>query len=164
MADFLISYTVNDRDWAYRIDAELKALGHQPHLQKWRLNTNVAIRAWIKQHQGPPPYVLCVISDNYLKEALCKLEDDSVLWQAVSQRRGLVLFVVVERSELPRLSVYIRRCELAGMPDDAARIRFREFITETESGVFQPARASPPKNGLSVQEPHAPPPGTAAPN
>ena len=38
--------------------------------------------------------------------------------------------VVVKACRLPTLSDYIRRCELFGIPDEAARFRFREFITK----------------------------------
>jgi hypothetical protein len=33
---------------------------------------------------------------------------------------------------LPTLSDHLRRCELFGMPEEAARLRFREFIAKRE--------------------------------
>jgi hypothetical protein len=50
--------------------------------------------------------------------------------QAASKRPGFILLVVVKACRLPTLSDYIRRCELFGIPDEAARFRFREFITK----------------------------------
>jgi hypothetical protein len=57
------------------------------------------------------------------------LERNAALWQAASKRHGFVLFVVVKPCRLPTLSDHIRRCELFGMPEDAARQRFRDFTT-----------------------------------
>jgi hypothetical protein len=39
-----------------------------------------------------------------------------------------VLLVAVKTCKLPTLSDHIRRCELFGVPKEAARIRFREFM------------------------------------
>jgi hypothetical protein len=32
MADIFVSYTRSDRDWAFWLTAELKELGHTPHI------------------------------------------------------------------------------------------------------------------------------------
>jgi len=57
---------------------------------------------------------------------------------------GFVLFVAVQACKLPTLSDHIRRCELYGVPEDAARIRFRQFMTKREApaaAAQSPARA-----------------------
>jgi TIR domain len=36
VADIFISYTANDRDWAFWIAKEL-ALGHTPHVHEWEI-------------------------------------------------------------------------------------------------------------------------------
>jgi tetratricopeptide (TPR) repeat protein len=41
-----------------------------------------------------------------------------------------VLLVAVKQCRLPTLSDHIRRCELFGVPEDAARVRFREFMAK----------------------------------
>ena len=35
VADIFISYTSNDREWAFWIGYELEALGHVPHIHEW---------------------------------------------------------------------------------------------------------------------------------
>jgi hypothetical protein len=70
-----------------------------------------------------------VVSDDYLKAPFSTLERNAALWQAASGRPGFVLLVAVKPSKLPTLSDHIRRCELFGVPEDAARLRFRDFMT-----------------------------------
>jgi tetratricopeptide (TPR) repeat protein len=74
------------------------------------------------------------------------LERNAALWQAASKRPGFVLFVVVKPCKLPTLSDHIRRCELYGAPEDAARIRFREFMAKREA----PAAAAFPGKVFAV--------------
>jgi tetratricopeptide (TPR) repeat protein len=80
---------------------------------------------------GEPPAadrVLCVVSDEYLKAPYSTLERHAALWQAAAKRPGFVLLVAVKTCKLPTLSDHIRRCELFGVPEDAARQRFRQFM------------------------------------
>src|SRR5262249_8856692 len=60
------------------------------------------------------------------------LERYAALWQAAKKRPGFVLLVVVKSCTLPTLSDHIRRCELFGMPEDAARLRFYEFMSKPD--------------------------------
>jgi hypothetical protein len=76
--------------------------------------------------------VLCVVSDDYLKAPYSTLERNAAQWQAAKNRPGFVLFVVVKPSRLPTLSDHFRRCELFGVPEEAARQRFRDFIAKRE--------------------------------
>ena len=73
------------------------------------------------------------MSDAYLQAPYSTLERNAALWQAASKRPGFVLFVAVKPCTLPTLSDHIRRCELFGVPEDAARIRFREFMAKREA-------------------------------
>ena len=51
-------------------------------------------------------------------------------WQAAAKRPSLVLLVAVKPCKLPTLADHFRRCELFGMPEDAARLRFSEFMQQ----------------------------------
>jgi hypothetical protein len=44
MADIFISYTKSDRDWAFWLAADLKHLGHTPHIREWELTGGDDIR------------------------------------------------------------------------------------------------------------------------
>jgi hypothetical protein len=81
-------------------------------------------------HHEAADHVLCVVSDDYLKAPYSTLERNAALWQAASKRPGFVLLVAVKSCRLPTLSDHIRRCELFGVPEEAARQRFREFMAK----------------------------------
>jgi hypothetical protein len=67
VADIFVSYTSNDRDWAFWIAEELKGLGHMPHVHEWEVNAGDAIYAWMEARLDAADHVLCVVSDDYLK-------------------------------------------------------------------------------------------------
>jgi tetratricopeptide (TPR) repeat protein len=129
VADIFVSYTSSDRDWAFWIGKELSALGHTPHIHEWEIKAGGDIYAWMEQRHDAADHVLCVVSDDYLKAPYSTLERNAALWQAASNRPGFVLLVAVKPCKLPTLSDHFRRCELFGIPEDAARLRFRDFMT-----------------------------------
>jgi len=130
MADIFVSYTSSDREWAFWAAKELKTLGHVPHVHDWEIKGSADIYGWMEQHHDAADHVLCVVSDDYLKAPYSTLERHAALWQAAKKRPGFVLLVAVKSCTLPTLSDHMRRCELFGMPEDAARLRFREFMSK----------------------------------
>jgi tetratricopeptide (TPR) repeat protein len=135
MADIFVSYTSSDREWAEWIANELKTLGHVPHVHDWEIKGSDDIYGWMEQRHDTAHHVLCVISDDYLKAPYSTLERYAALWQAAKKRPGFVLLVVVKTCKLPTLSDHLRRCELFGVPEDAARLRFREFMEKRDAPV-----------------------------
>jgi tetratricopeptide (TPR) repeat protein len=133
VADIFVSYTGSDRDWAFWIAKELEAFGHTPHVHEWEIASGDDIYAWMEQRHDAADHVLCVVSDEYLKAPYSTLERNAALWQAAGKRPGFALFVTVKPSKLPTLADHIRRCELFGIPEDAARLRFREFMQKREA-------------------------------
>ena len=129
MADYFISYTSSDRDWAHWIGKELEALSHTPHVHEWEIRGGEDIYAWMEARHDAADHVLCVVSDEYLKAPYTTLERNAALWQAAKNRSGFVLFVVVKPCRLPTLIDHIRRCELYGVSEETARTRFREFMS-----------------------------------
>jgi hypothetical protein len=131
MADIFVSYTSSDRDWAFWIARELETQGHVPHVHDWEIRGGDDIYAWMEQHHDAADHVLCVVSDDYLNAPnapYSTLERHAALWQGAKKRRGFVLLVVVKPCRLPTLSDHLRRCELFGAPEHAARVRLREFM------------------------------------
>jgi tetratricopeptide (TPR) repeat protein len=128
VADIFVSYTSSDREWAHWIADELKTLGHEPHVHEWEIKGGDDIYHWMEQRHDAADHVLCVVSDDYLKAPYSTLERNAALWQAAANRPGFVLLVVVKPCRLPTLSDHICRCELFGIPHDAARLRLREFM------------------------------------
>jgi tetratricopeptide (TPR) repeat protein len=129
MADILVSYTSSDRDWAFWIGQELVALGHVPHIHEWEIKGGDDIYGWMEKQLDAASHVLCVVSDEYLKAPFSTLERHAALWQMAKNRPGFVVLVAVRLCKLPALSDHFLRCELFGIPEDAARLRFREFMT-----------------------------------
>jgi hypothetical protein len=121
VADIFISYTSSDRDWAFWTAKELETFNHTPHIHEWEVKGGDDIYAWMEQRHDAADHVLCVVSDDYLKAPYSMLERHAALWQAASKRPGFVLLVAVKPCKLPTLSDHIRRCELFGIPEDAAR-------------------------------------------
>jgi Tfp pilus assembly protein PilF len=128
MADIFISYTSSDRAWAFWIAKELETLAHIPHVHEWEISAGDDIYSWMQAHHNDADHVLCVVSDDYLKAPYSTLERNAALWQAASKRPGFALMVAVKPCKMPTLSDHIRRCELFGVPEEAARIRFRDFM------------------------------------
>lgn len=131
MANIFISYTSSDRDWAFWIGKELEALGDRPHIHEWEIQPGQNIYGWMEQQLDAAHHILCVVSDAYLdreKASYSALERDAGLWRMAGKKPGFVRLVVVKPCKLPALSDHFRRCELFGIPEDAARQRFRDFM------------------------------------
>ena len=146
VADIFVSYTSSDREWAFWIAKELEELGHSPHVHEWEIGGGDDIYAWMEQRHDAADHVLCIVSDDYLKAPYSTLERTAALWQAAAKRPGFVLLVAVKPCRLPTLSDHVHRCELFGIPVDAARLRLREFMQRREA----PATAAFPGKVFSV--------------
>jgi tetratricopeptide (TPR) repeat protein len=133
MADFFISYTSSDRYWAHWIGKELTTLGHVAHVHEWEIEGGGDIYSWMEKRLDAADHVLCVISDEYLRAPFSTLERNAALWQSAGSRPGFVLFVAVKPARLPALSDHIRRCEIFGLDEETARVRFREFLQKREA-------------------------------
>jgi hypothetical protein len=128
VADIFVSYTSSDREWAQWIALELEKLGHVAHVHEWEIRGGDDIYGWMESRHEAADRVLCVVSDEYLKAPYSTSERHAALWQAAAKRPGFVLLVAVKTCKLPTLSDHIRRCELFGIPEGAARQRFRQFM------------------------------------
>ena len=148
MADFFISYTSSDREWAHWIAKELQALDHIAHVHEWEIERGGDIYGWMEKRLEAADHVLCVVSDEYLKAPYSTLERNAALWGAATNRPGFVLFVAVKRARIPTLADHIKRCELFGLDEETARVRFREFIQKpaTPETIFFPGQVSAVSN------------------
>ena len=146
VADIFISYTASDRSWAFWVAKELESLAHTPHIHEWEIKSGDDIYAWMEQRHNAAGHVLCLVSDDYLKAPYSTLERNAAIWQTADKRPGFGLLAMVKPCKLPTLTDHIRRCELVGVPEDATRIRFREFMQKREA----PATAAFPGKVLAV--------------
>jgi tetratricopeptide (TPR) repeat protein len=128
LADIFVSYTSSDREWAHWIALELEKLDHVARVHEWEITGSDDIYAWMEKRHDAADRVLCVVSDEYFKAPYSTLERNAAQWQAAAKRPGFVLLVAVKPCKFPTLSDHLRRCELFGLPEDVARLRFRDFM------------------------------------
>jgi hypothetical protein len=107
MADIFVSYTKSDRDWAFWLAEELKDLGHRAHIHEREIHAGDDIYAWMEGRYDAADHVLCVVSDDYLKEAnfYSQLERRAALWQAAGKRPRFAILVVVKRADRRRSAI-----------------------------------------------------------
>ena len=110
----------------------------------------------MEKNHAAADHVLCVVSEDYLKAPYSTLERIAAVWRAAGEKRSkAVLFVVVKPCALPTLAAHFRRCDLFELPEDAARTRFRTFMTDPappEPARF-PGHATAESN-ISIRVPH----------
>ena len=155
MADIFVSYTSSDSEWAQWIALDLRTLGHTPHVHEWEIGPGHDILAWMEQHHAAADHVLCLVSDAYLKAPYSTLERNAAVWRAAKERADFVLFVMVRPCPMPALVAHFRRCEVFGLPEAAARQRFRDFMTarSAPASVVFPGQATAESN-ITIAVPH----------
>jgi TIR domain len=127
VADIFVSYTSDDRDWAFWIGKELLNLGHTPHIHEWEISGGGDIEAWMEERHNSANHILCVVSEAYLKAPHSSRERRSAQWAI--DRPNFALPVFVEDCKAPSLFANIKRCDLYGLSEDDASARLRGFLT-----------------------------------
>jgi tetratricopeptide (TPR) repeat protein len=146
VADIFISYTSDDREWAFWIGHELEALGHVPHIHEWEISGGGDIMAWMEDRHQAADHILCVISPTYLSKPYSSLERRAAQWAATTDRPSFALPVFVERCEAKTLFSQVKRCDLYGVSEEEARERLLNFLEPAR----KPAqRATFPGRGYS---------------
>ncbi|MEY9453255.1 tetratricopeptide (TPR) repeat protein [Bradyrhizobium ottawaense] len=128
MADIFVSYTSRDRDWAFWIGQELERLGHTPRLHEWEISGGGDISRWMEETHNSADHILCVVSTAYVKAPYSSWERRAAQWVATTIRPNFLLPVFVEPCEPPTLLAPIKRCDLHGLDETAARLRLAEFM------------------------------------
>src|SRR5437868_4583785 len=150
MADFFISYSQSDHDFAEWIGKELEALGHKPHIHEWEIEGGKNIYAWMEARLDAAHHMLCVVSEEYLKAPYSTLERRAGLWVAAKEQPGFVLLAQVKPCRLPRLSANISRCNLVGKPHEIASKATRLPPSKWGSDDTRAASRSPRCTGCAV--------------
>jgi TIR domain/AAA ATPase domain len=128
VADIFISYTSSDRDWAFWIGHELKALGHTPRIDEWEISGGGNIMVWMLERHHAADRVLCVVSSEYLTKPYSSLENTAAQWAAVKDRPNFLLPVFIEPCEAPTLLAPLKRCDLYDITEEDARTRLKTFL------------------------------------
>jgi hypothetical protein len=154
VADIFISYTSSDRDWAFWVGHELKALGHKPRIHEWEIPAGGDIMAWMEERHHEADHVLCIVSSEYLTKPYSSLERRAALWAAQTTRPNFLLHVFIELCEAPTLSATLKHCKLHGLAEEPARARLKAYLAPAEPsprgpfpGSAKASKASPPFPG-----------------
>jgi hypothetical protein len=82
VADIFVSYTSQDKLWAFWIDQELEALGHVPHIHDWKISFGEDIAAWMEERHHKADHILCVSG---LRQSR------SMFWTMPTMRRPIII-------------------------------------------------------------------------
>ena len=146
MADFFVSYTSSDRDWAFWIGKELEKLGHTSHVHEWEIPAGGNIAAWMQTRHDKADHILCVLSRVYLTKDYSSWEMQAAQWAAASKRPNFALPVYVEKCEAPTLLALFKRCDLYNLDEDEARVALAAYLAPAApppGPVPFPGRAKP---------------------
>jgi len=150
VADIFVSYTSDDRDWAFWIGQELLKLGHTPRIDAWEISAGGDIAAWMDERHDKADHILCVISEAYLGKPYASWERRAAQWAAQTERRNFALPVRIEDCKLSSLLAPIKRCDLFGIDENEARGRLIEFLkpaAKPTGPVSFPGVVKPAANG-----------------
>jgi hypothetical protein len=150
VADIFVSYTSNDRDWAFWIGQELEKLGHVTHIHEWEIAAGGNIVAWMEERHDKADHVLCVVSKVYLTKDYSSWERQAAQWAAASSRKYFLLPVFVEKCDAPTLLKPFKRCDLFGLREDEARARLGLYLAPA-------AKPSGPQRFPGAPKPAEPP-------
>jgi hypothetical protein len=129
MADIFVSYTSNDRGWAFWIGQELEKLGHMPRVHEWEISGGGDIAKWMDERLTNADFVLCVVSAVYLTKDYSGWERRAAQWAAQNKRPNFALPVFIEDCEPPPLLALVKRCDLHGISEEEARARLAAYLT-----------------------------------
>jgi hypothetical protein len=129
MVDVFVSYTSDDRDWAFWIGQELETLGHVPRIHEWEISAGGDIAKWMDERLQNADFVLCVVSAVYLTKDYSGWERRAAQWAAQNKRPNFALPVFVEDCEQPPLLAVVKRCDLYGVGEEDARARLVAYLT-----------------------------------
>jgi TIR domain-containing protein len=128
VADIFVSYTSNDRDWAFWIGQELLKLGHAPRIHEWEIKGEGDSFAWMEERLNCADHIILVVSEAYLKAPFSSWERRAAEWVAISKRPNFALPVFIDPCEAPTLLAVLKRCDLHGLKEDEARKRLQAFL------------------------------------
>jgi hypothetical protein len=110
VADIFVSYTSDDRDWAFWIGQELLRLGHAAHAREWEIKGSEDIYGWMQQRIEAP--IICSASRQGTSSPP-PIRRGSAM-PRFSGREPSLAAVYCERLEMP-LATYQKRYEAASV-------------------------------------------------
>jgi tetratricopeptide (TPR) repeat protein len=156
VANIFFSYTSSDKKWAEWIGWELSQLGHTTHLHDWEISVGGNIAAWMVKHHHEADRVLCVFSKIYIEKLYSSWERDAAQWAAITSRPNFMLPVFVEDFEPLTLHAIVKRCELFGLDEGAARERLKNLLEPAQRPTIKPTFPGSASEGPAHSAPSFP--------
>jgi hypothetical protein len=103
MAKLFISHSSKDKVFARQLANDLKEFGHSVWLDEWEIRVGDCIVAKVEQGLGASDYVVLVLSANAVASGWVEKEWRTKYWEEISNRRAIVLPVLVEDCDIPLL-------------------------------------------------------------
>ncbi len=130
MRSVFISYASVDREWAFWAARELKQMGYAADLNETHWRAAIGL-SWMRRCLLAGHSVIMIVSKAYLAghDIFGKSHEISGR-TARDGLRNAILYLSVD-SSLPLPSGQKARfCEIAGIPESWARVRFKQFLAE----------------------------------
>lgn len=131
MRRFFISYVSVDRAWALWVSRELQEGGSVVHLNEIGVDATEGL-SWIKGRVQAGHVVIILVSKAYLArhdifgaEEMCRSTQAGL--------RDAVLYLCVDSMLFPPSEKHAHFCEISGIPESWARVRFKQFLAESRT-------------------------------
>ena len=142
MAEFFVSYTSKDRNWAFWIGQQLERLQHVARLHDWEIAAGGDIVRWMEERFKGADHILCVVSEAYLKAPYSSWERRAAQWATSKDRPNFALPVYIERCEPSPLLDIVKHCDLFEMDETpelkAVTDEYMRLAAELWAGTIEP--------------------------
>jgi hypothetical protein len=103
MAKIFISHSSKDKKFVRQLAGDLKDTGHLPWLDEWEIKVGECIAKKIEEGIYDADYVVIVLSKNATVSEWFDREWKSVYWDEVNNGKTIILPVLVEDCNIPKL-------------------------------------------------------------
>ncbi len=103
MAKIFISHSSKDKKFVRQLAGDLRDSGHEPWLDEWEIKVGECIAKKIEEGISDAEYVVIVLSKNSTDSEWFEREWKSVYWDEVNNRKTIILPVLLEDCNIPKL-------------------------------------------------------------
>lgn len=103
MAKIFISHSSKDKKFVRQLAEDLRDSGHSPWLDEWEINVGECIAKKIEEGIADADYIVIVLSKNSTESHWFDREWRSAYWDEVNNNKTIVLPVLLEDCNIPKL-------------------------------------------------------------
>ncbi|MEK6259044.1 MAG: tetratricopeptide repeat protein, partial [Planctomycetota bacterium] len=142
MANFFISYTSADLQWAEWIAWHIKDAGHVVEIQAWHFRDGPPVVGQIDEAIARADLTVAVLSPEYFDSQWCKLEWQTAYTREIGDKQIRLLPVQIKAGQLPPVVNTKARVILLNLSETEARERLLQAI-DGPAGVPEKAPVYP---------------------